>query len=309
MSLKFIWSCLTLVLLLGGLVLLATGQEKSRSAWTWQHSDDGWRREVKIEGRAAFNEEYTDVERLDADSAVRVEERRDGEVRRYEVRRGADDTLSRTYTVNGEPRAIDAEARRWIAGMLLVAVRRGGLDASARVALLLRQRGPDGVLSEVSQIEGDYARRVYYDLLLKTANLSPAVLEKALRQVGREIASDYERAQLLQHVADTYLRADALVPVFFETLDRISSDYERRRVMTGFVGRAQLSQAARRRLLQSAAALSSDYEKATLLIAAAPAYLDDASLRAAYEEAINTIGSDHERGRVRNALAKRTTMN
>jgi hypothetical protein len=62
-------------------------------------------------------------------------------------------------------------------------------------------------------------------------------------------------------------------------------------------------------LLQSAAALSSDYEKATLLITAAPVYLNDDKLRAAYDETVNTIGSDHERGRVRNALARRPGLN
>ncbi|MFL6207306.1 MAG: hypothetical protein ACJ74W_00560 [Pyrinomonadaceae bacterium] len=309
MSLRFILSCLSLVFMLGGLVLLASGQEKSRSAWTWQHSDDGWRREVRVEGRAEFNEEYTDVERLGEDSAVRVEERRGGEVRRYEVRRGMDAALRRTYTVNGAAHAIDADAQHWLAQMLLVAVRQGGLDAPTRVARLLRQRGPDGVLAEVSQIEGDYGRRIYFDELFKTANLSPAVLQKALRQAAREITSDYERAQMLNHVADTFVHTDTLVPVYFEALDRISSDYERRRVMTSIVARPLLIPAARRRLLQSAAALSSDYEKATLLITAAPVYLNDDKLRAAYDETVNTIGSDHERGRVRNALARRTSMN
>ncbi|HEX8179245.1 MAG TPA: hypothetical protein VF525_06845 [Pyrinomonadaceae bacterium] len=309
MAFKFMLSFLSLVLLLGGLVLLATAQEKSRSAWTWQNSDDAWRREVRVEGHAEFNEDYTDVQSLAADSMVKIEERRGGETRRYEVRRGADDALRRTYWLNGAQRPLDAEAQRWAAGILLVAVRQGGLDARTRVARLLRQRGPDGVLAEIGQIEGDYGRRIYFDELLKTANLNSAALQKALREAARGIRSDYERAQLISHVADIYLHTDSLVPVFFETLDRIASDYERRRVMVSILQRPLTTPAVRRRLLQSAAALTSDYEKATLLIIAAPSYQADDALRAAFNETINTIGSDYERGRVRNVLARRTTMN
>ncbi len=308
MTCKFILSCLSLALLLGGLVLLASAQDKSRSMWTWQHSDDGWRREVKVEGRADFTEDYTDVQSLAADSMVRVEERRDGHTRRYEMRRAGDDgTLRRTYTIDGAPRAVDADGQRWLAGMLLVAVRQGGLDAPTRVARLLSKHGPDGVLAEIAQIEGDYARRTYFDALLKTTNLNANVLQKAMRLAAGLIAGDYERAQLLQHVADTYLRADNLVPVYFDALDHIGSDYERRRVLTTALHNSALSQTARRRLLQSAAALTSDYEKVTLLIAAAPTYQHDRELRTAFDEAVSTIGSDHERGRVRNALARMTT--
>ena len=307
MSLKLLFSLLALALLMCGLVLSAAAQDESRSAWTWQRSDDGWRREVKVIGRAEFREDYTDVQSLTEGSSLRVEERRSGQdTQRYEVRRGADGQLQRTYTVNGQPRAFDAEAQHWLAALLLVAVRQGGLDARTRVARLLRQRGPDGVLAEVAEIEGDYAKRIYYDELLKETSLSAGVRQKALRAAARDMRSDYERAQLLLHAADNFLRTDALVPTYFEAVDQIGSDYERRRVLTAVLHNATLSQTARRRLLQSAAAISSDYEKATLLITAAPAYTNDISLRAAFDVTVNTINSDHERGRVLKAVARRT---
>ncbi|HEX8073329.1 MAG TPA: hypothetical protein VF546_25685 [Pyrinomonadaceae bacterium] len=308
MKLKYVLSCLSCVLLLCG---FAAAQDKS--AWTWQHTDTekdgGWRRVVKVEGRAEFNEDYTDVQSLSPDGRFLVEEERGGVLRRYEVRPGADGALVRAYTLNGAAHAFDADARRWYEGLLLLAARQGGLDARTRVARLLRRRGVDGVLTEIRQLEGDYARRVYFDELLKTASLDHAGLKKALEAVAAGgIMSDYERAELLRHVAPAYVRADALVPVYFSTLDGIKSDYERRRVLTHVLRLPDLSAAARRRLLTSAAALTSDYEKATLLITAAAAagYLDDETLRLAFAAAVNTIGSDHERGRVLRATARRT---
>lgn len=309
LTLRFLLSLVALVLMSGGLVLLAAAQERSSSSWKWQSTDDGWRREVSVKGRAEFNEDYTDVTSLDAGSVVRVEEQHNGETRRYEVRRDGDGPLQRTYMLNGQPHALDADAQHWLGGLLLAAVRQGGLDASTRVARLLRRRGLDGVLSEIEQIEGDYAKRLYFDRLLQTASLSVDERQRTLRAAARDIRGDYERAQFLQHSAADFLRIEALVPVFFDAVDRLGSDYERRRVLTAVLRTPALSQTARRRLLTSAGALSSDYEKATLLISAAPAYLKDADLRAAFDVTVNTIGSDYERGRVRNVLAQRTTSN
>jgi len=57
-------------------------------------------------------------------------------------------------------------------------------------------------------------------------------------------------------------------------------------------------------MLDSAAGLSSDYEKATFLLEVSNAYTGDAHLRGAFLKAVETIKSDHERGRVLSALLK-----
>jgi hypothetical protein len=272
--------------------------------WTWNHSDDGKKIEVKVENKVEFTDDYSDVSSIPSDGALRIYDSRTSDVRRLTVTRGDGGDVRRDYSLNGERRAFDENARAWLRDVLLLAARQGGLDARNRVQRILRQRGTRGLVEEISHIEGDYARRIYFDEFLKVANLSNDDLRSAIRNASRSIASDYERAQLLLHVSEVFLAKDDLLSAYFDALNVIGSDYERHRVLTGALKRVSLSRDALVALVDSAARIGSDYEKASFLIEAAPRYQTDERLRAAFQTAMRTIGSDYERGRVQTRLAK-----
>jgi hypothetical protein len=305
------------LLLLPALFLAGSGssssvraqQSQERSAWTWNNTDDHLKMEVKVEGKVEFNDDYSDVQQIPDDGMLRVREERPGLAKRYVVTRGADGQLRRSFTVNGEARAFDAEAREWVRGMLLVATRQGGLDARTRIRRILQRSGAKGLIEEISQIKGDYARRLYFEELLKVEGLDAAALTDALRGASRQISSDYERAQLLLHVADVYLNRSELLPVYFEAADRIGSDYEHRRVLSAALKQNKLGQEALLKMLKSSSAIKSDYEKATFLIEAAELFAGETRLRPAFLDVVKTINSDHERGRVLSTLAQKNILN
>jgi hypothetical protein len=282
---------------------------QERSAWTWNNTDDGLKMEVKVEGKVEFMDDYSDVQQILDDGALRVRDERPAMAKLYVVTRGADGQLRRSYTVNGEARPLDTEARQWLRGMLLVAARQGGLDARTRVRRILQRSGTKGLIEEISHIAGDYARRIYFEELLKVEGLDTASLTDALRGASKQISGDYERAQLLLHVADIYLNRSALLPVYFEAADRISSDYEHRRVLSAALKKNKLGQEALLKMLKSSSAIKSDYEKATFLIEAAQLFAGETRLRPAFLEVVETINSDYERGRVLSALAKQNILN
>ncbi|MCA1627987.1 MAG: hypothetical protein LC742_08485 [Acidobacteria bacterium] len=284
-------------------------QSRDRSAWTWQRSDDGMKIEVRVEGKVEFAEDYSDVQQILGDGVLRIRDERTAEAKRYVVTRGADGQLKRSYSVNGEARAFDPGAREWLRGVLLLAARQGGLDARTRVKRILQRGGTKGLIEEISRIEGDYARRIYFEELLKVESLDAATLTSVLRDASKQISSDYERAQLLLHVADVYLVKSELLPIYFEATDRIDSDYEHRRVLSAALKKNKLGQNALLKMLKSSSAIQSDYEKATFLIEAAQLYAGETSLRAAFLEVVETINSDYERGRVLSNLAKKNILN
>jgi hypothetical protein len=260
--------------------------------------------EVKIEGEVAFTDDYKDIENVSEDGSFLATDERGGSVRRLSVTRDADGQLRRKYSVDGRKREFDADAKVWLSEFLLMIVREGGMDAKARVRRILQQRGARGVLDEISFIKTDYARRVYFDALIKEGHLDAATLESVLRQAARQISGDYEKAVFLIDYADKYLGTDAAMPVFFEATKKIGSDYEHHRVLSAAV-KARPSRRALARMLESAAVIGSDYEKASFLIEAASLYMDDAGLRSAFLQTVNSIGSDYERGRVLAAVSKK----
>ena len=313
--------------------------DENISVTRWEHSDTeiGLKRRLEIRGKAEFNDDYTDIKDVSEGGWVIVEEQRDRESFRYEVRRDPAGQLRRAFFMNGTARPLDESARTWLAKFVLDAVRQGAIDAEKRVRTLLSQRGVDGVLKEIEQINGDYARRIYYQHLLKQGNLDSGALRNALRQMARDISSDYEQAQLLTTVAPMLTGKDGVIQPYFDAVATIKSDYERGRVIKSIVKdtpssallvlvaastktissdyerRGVLSALAKTRiqseevlrlLLDSAMEMSSDYEKATLLVEVSNVYTGDSRLKSAFLKAVETIKSDYERGRVLSTLLK-----
>ncbi len=279
-------------------------QEQNRSVMTWEHSDDGWRQRLEIRGKAEFNDDYTDIKDVLEDGVVRVEEVRNGQSRRYEVRRDIGGQLTRAYFVNGDKRELDAAARGWVAQMVLNAVRQGGIDADKRVQTILSRSGVQGVLQEIDQIKSDYAKRHYFEALLKHGKLDEKALQSTLAQAARQINSDYEQAQLLIGVAPVLAGRNSATPAFFQGVNTIASDYERARVLKTLLKRVEPNKELLTQVATSTKSITSDYEKAGVLKAVAAVYLDDATLRGIFFQTVNSIDSDYEHRRVLSALIK-----
>jgi hypothetical protein len=295
------------LVLLALFALLSPGRawaQGEHNNWIWNHSDDGKKIEVKVENKVEFNDDYSDVSAIPSDGELWITDTRGSDALHLVVRRGAGGALEREYTVNGARRDFDARAQGWLRAVLLAATRQGGLDARNRVQRIYARGGTRAVAEEIGHIEGDYARRIYFDEFLKLNGVSDGEMRDALRNASRSIASDYERAQLLLHVGAVFLAKDDLLPTYFDALNLVGSDYERHRVLSGALKLGVLGNKALASMADSAARLGSDYEKASFLIEAASRYRSDAALREAFQRAMQTIGSDYERGRVQTKLAK-----
>jgi len=284
-------------------------ETKERSTMTWEHSDNGERMRVVIEGKAEFNDDYTDIRDVSVGGYVRLEEDHDGQSRRYEVRHSSNGQLERTYYVNGAARPIDQEARNWIAKNVLNAVRQSGIDADKRVQNIFRQHGVNGVLDEIALVGGSYAKRIYFQALLKTSSLDTAQLQRVLHEAAVQISSDYEQAQLLIDIAPVLTGKESAIPAFFEATGTIKSDYEHKRVLTALVKNNAPTHQVLVQTARSAARMSSDYEKATVLKTVAENYLVDRELSNVFFETVETIGSDYEHRGVLSTLLKKVKPN
>ena len=293
----------------GNRAFAQTRPDETRSISRWERSDDGLRMRVEIRGKAEFTDDYTDIKSVSEGGYVRIEEDRDGHSRRYEVRQDASGQLSHLYYVNGQARPLDQDARNWLAKIVLDAVRQGAIDVDKRVQTILRQHGVSGVLEEITQVSGDWAKRLYFQSLLRNANLSAADLQNVLRAAARQISSDYEQAQLLIGVAEVLVGKEAAVPAFFEATGTIKSDYEHKRVLTTLLKKINPSREVLVQVAGSAAGISSDYEKASVLKEVAAVYLDDPGLRSVFFQTVQSIKSDYEHRGVLSALLKSGKLN
>lgn len=279
--------------------------------FNFQESNGWWNGlNVSTKGQVEFTDDDSDVKSISPGGYIRIEERRGWTTRKYEVT-----PSERHYLVNGSSHPIDNEAKAWLAEVLPQVIRDSAVGVDARVKRILKQHGAAGVLDEIAKISNDHAKRVYFNELFANGPLQPDVLRRAARQIGREIASDGEKASLLIETSDSYLKDPAPARVeFFDAVGTIASDGEHRRVLSAVLQKDGRNKESLLLCLKSAARISSDGEKARLLTEAADAFAFDGSLAPQFLDAVNTIASDGEHARVLmflmrlNGLSKETMV-
>jgi hypothetical protein len=272
--------------------------DKRLSVW-WQREDC----ELRVESRGDFTvrPDLSGITGIARGGYVEIEERDRNRERKLRVTDGAAGLVHR-WTLDGE-NGFDVNRERWLADMLAVIERRTALFARSRVPELVRQGGPEAVLNETALMYSDYARRLYFTMLLKTTRVDEAALERMLRQVGDSMSSDHERSQVIRAVSEHGPMNDRVTRAAIGAAHRMSSDYEKRRALSaGLASVATLE--ARNALFTAASTMSSSYELAELLIAAQQRSLVDSLSRVAYFRAVNRLSSDYEHRRTLSALLK-----
>lgn len=268
--------------------------------------DDGQNRfKIRIEGKVELTPDWSGITRLDPGAEMRVEEGRGIGRRRVDIRPDAQGRPVYTFWVNGFERPFDAEARQWLKSALLRFIRNSGYEADRRVAGFLKRQGPEGVLAEISQIEGDYGKQVYFEQLFKQAKLSPEILTRTLKQAGQEIDADYHLDETLQAAIRTQELTAASTQAFAEAAAAIEAPYHAERALTALLEHGRLNPASLTAVLRAARGLDSDYHLGELLKrVAGKSVLADPSVRQAYFEAVRAVESDFHRREALTAMVE-----
>ena len=270
---------------------------QTESRWTWNHRDTETRLEVSIRGKVEFSDDYKDIKSITDDGSIRIIDERGGVTRKFEASATADG-IKRTYWFEGREQPLNDDARAWLAKVLQDTVVQGGYDAKPRVKRILNERGPAGVLDEISNLKGDYVKKIYFEELIKSAQLDQKTSHRAIEQAGREIKSDYEKSNVLIKLGENYLADSRAHEAYLAALSTIRSDYERGRVLSSLLKKDNVSKESLVFAARSAAQMSSDYEKAQVLMKISAASAGDQAVGHAMLETARTIKSDYDKANV-----------
>jgi hypothetical protein len=290
--------------------VIASAASQTHGTYSW--SNNGEKLEVRYDGDVEFTDDDADVRRLTPGGSLRI---RDGGMmtslmggHTVEFTADASGNVTRRFWVGSSERPFDPEGRKWLASILPRFIRQSGIGAPARVARILKAKGPAGVLAEISLIEGSWAKRRYLTELLKATQLDPGTVRQLLVQAGREVDSDFELASFLIENSNKLLVDDATRQAYFEAARSIESDFEMHRVFSEVVKRGPASPALLAALLAASRNIGSDFEEASLLIEVAKLQSLDSATRPAFFSALDTVQSDFEHRRVLSALGTRADL-
>jgi bla regulator protein blaR1 len=259
---------------------------------------NGWTSvSITIDGTVEFTDDDTDVKSLSPNGRFRLEDGGLLSKRVYEVKADAAGNLIRTYLVGWSTRPMDDEGRAWLARTLPQVIRDSGIGAGPRVDRILRQGGPQAVLTEIGRIHSDGSKRVYLEQLFsQAATLKPSDLKDASRLI-RSISSDGDKAQIIITVDANYFATD-LRSYLFDAAESIRSDGDKRRVLSDIVKKDGGSLETLASAARAARHISSDGDKAEVLIEMATPYRPAGGVDMAYFDAANSISSDGDHARV-----------
>lgn len=278
-------------------------ENNGHRTWTATWSGDGCSIEARAAGDVRFSPEATAIESISPGGYFELSERTGGDLRRVRVESGNGGQLNYDYSVNGSKHEFDADARAWLSKLLLQLERATGFSASTRVPALLKQGGPEAVLTEITQLQSDYVRQVYFTKLFENATLPAPLLVKALNQAREEIGTDYSLAQVLLTIAQRYdLNDEAQRVAFLNGANKLGTDYEHARVLIELLKRPNLSPQIVRGTLESAKHIGTDYEKSRILTTLAGLSTFDQSEISSYLDLASSIGTDYEHSRSLMAL-------
>jgi beta-lactamase regulating signal transducer with metallopeptidase domain len=273
------------------------------STWTaaWSGGECGI--EASSSGTVHFNAEATAIESISTGGHFEVNERRGDTLRHLRVEPGSNGQLTYTYKVNGTQQDFDAAARTWFSNFLVHLERVTDFAASTRVPALLAKGGPQAVLDEITQLQSDYVRQVYFIKLFENATLPGPMLVRALDQARTEISTDYSLAQVLLTIAQRYdLNDESQRVAFLNGANKLHIDYEHSRVLLELLKRPNLSPQLVRAALESAKSIGTDYEKGRILTTLAGLKTFDESEATTYLDLASSIHTDYDHSRSLMAL-------
>jgi beta-lactamase regulating signal transducer with metallopeptidase domain len=138
---------------------------------------------VKIDGAIEFTDDDRDVKSLSPGGHFRMEEGTWLSGRVYDVKADSAGNLTKTYSVGSSVKPLDSEGQAWLGHLLPQVIRDSGVGAVPRVARILRQGGPQAVITEIGLIRSDGSKRIYLEQLFSQSSLNTEQSRDAARLI------------------------------------------------------------------------------------------------------------------------------
>jgi hypothetical protein len=186
------------------------------------------------------------------------------------------------------------ESDHYVAELLKAVAQRYAVEPAFRGAYL----------RAAQSLESDHYRAEVLTQLLQRTDLSAPELAEVLRAT-RGVDSDHYQAELLKLAGSRGLSDAAMRQAFFEAAADLESDHFFREAMSVLVEDARLSPALLVNVIDAAAReLESDHYLTELLVRVLDRHTITAEVRTALTNAMDSLGSEHYRGRVADRLLR-----
>lgn len=211
-------------------------------------------------------------------------------------------------TVEGRPRAFDAESQQWLARVLPEIVAETGFGVGTRVAHLRQSGGIERVLTEITRLKKPRVRRVFLEELLHSG-LGSSDLQKVVRFAGRELPPEGDLGAFLLSSAEIYLANPEDRAAFIEVAAGISSEDEYARFMAALLESRSPNPEVQAELIRSASSrFETDETRAGFVLKVAERALAEEEVRPALLDTLKAVKAEDTLSRLTVALLDREEL-
>lgn len=192
---------------------LHSDSDDDSSVISFMHVSDDRCTSAAIVGKMTYTDAEDDIATMSFGSYAVFRERTPSTDRALSFTRDSDGQIVRSYQLNRQTTAYDADAQRWFASFLPHVLSEAGINVKPRVARWRAQGGVDNVLTNIAAMSSSGSKRAHYEALFDGAKLSDDELDRTIRSISETMrgSSGDLRSILLRAAPSVRLSKRSLV--------------------------------------------------------------------------------------------------
>ncbi len=251
---------------------------------------------IEVRGKIEVTDDDRDIKSMSNDGYLEITKTTFGSRRAIEISAHGG-TIKREYFEGRSAVSWEPEGRKWLSEILPEVVRTTTIAAESRVNRFYQKGGVQAVLSEIGNINSDYIKAHYANLLMKLP-VQAKEYAPIIAKVSSELDSDHYLSEFLDNNLSKFMQNKEAVEAVFVATNKMGSDHYKTQVIKEALRSQPASIESVKVILVSTSKMSSDHYKTEVLTSVMrQSNLTDPVMA----EIINTsksINSDHYRTEV-----------
>ena len=219
---------------------------------------------VETRGRIELTDDDRDIKSMSPDGYLEITKTVFGS-RRTLIISPQGNGLKREYYEGRTSLPYEPEGRKWLGEIMPELIRSTTIGAESRVNRFYRKGGVAEVLREITDIESDYVRYHYANLLMKISGITTKDHSTIVARVAEVMDSDHYLTEFLQNNLDKFLASKEGANAVFAATQKMESDHYKTQVIKEALRAQQASPEGIRSILAATAQIESDHYKTEVL--------------------------------------------
>ncbi|NQX82686.1 MAG: hypothetical protein HRT66_11940 [Flavobacteriaceae bacterium] len=248
---------------------------------------------IKHEGEITLSDDNKEIISISNGGFIDIRKSSFGSSRRIRIESDSYGKLTKTYyTGMFSEKDYNPEGKAWLAEILSSITRSTTIAAASKVKNIYKKGKSDGVLSEIEQIDSDYVKAKYFELLLEYKMDSDNIV-KVIVAVGNQIDSNYYLESILSSRLSTFTINDITTSAYINAIGNMDSSHYISEILKKTVDNSNITDIQMRSFLDICGNIDSDhYVKEILSQVIRKRTMSTANLDKIISVSVN-IDSDH----------------